>query len=62
MAQLEANKWRVVEDIELWLLWKLQVAKLVPLPSYARLLPSKWVYKIKRSGIFKAHFVTKGDH
>lgn len=33
----------------------------MPLLIDARLLPSKWVYEIKRSGIYKAYFVTQGD-
>lgn len=33
----------------------------MPLPPGAHLLPSKWVYEIKRSGIYKARYVARGD-
>ncbi|CAM6126890.1 unnamed protein product [Calypogeia fissa] len=62
MACPDAEKWKVAEETELAQLKKLQVACLVPLPQGARLLPSKWVYSLKRtSGIYKARFVARGD-
>lgn len=33
----------------------------MPLSLGACLLPSKWVYEVKRSGIYKARFVARGD-
>lgn len=61
MARPEADRWKVAEDIELSQLRKLRVAKLISLPLGARLLPSKWVYEVKRSGIYKVRFVARGD-
>jgi hypothetical protein len=53
MKQPDAEKWRAVELTEIDQLKKLKVFELVPLPKGARLLPSKWVYSIKRSGLYK---------
>lgn len=50
MARLEAAQWKATEDIELSQLRKLQVARLMPLPSSSHLLPSKWVYEVNASG------------
>lgn len=33
----------------------------MPLPTGVWILPSKWVYKIKRCGIYKACFVARSD-
>jgi hypothetical protein len=40
---------------------KMQVKKLVVLPEGAQLIPSKWAYDIKRTGVYKARFVARGD-
>lgn len=62
MSRPDANQWNAAEQTELAQLKKLQVARLVPLPVGARLLPSRWVYSHKRtSGLYKARFVARGD-
>lgn len=62
MSRPDAAKWLEAEQLEIAQLEKLKVARLVPLPCGARLLPSKWVYSHKRtSGIYKARFVARGD-
>jgi hypothetical protein len=55
------DQWVEAEHCELRQLAKLKVARLVPLPPGARLIPSKWAYKVKRNGNLKARFVARGD-
>lgn len=57
LASPNVKKWVEAEQKELFQLKRLTVARLVTLPPGARLLPSKWVYKVKRTGLFKARFV-----
>lgn len=61
MSTTEAVQWQQAELLELQQLKKLNVATLVPLPPGARLLPSKWVYNVKRNGVYKARLVARGD-
>lgn len=61
MTGPNAEQWKASEHIELEQLCKLKTAKLVPLPPGARLLPSRWVYKVKGNGIHQAHFHVHGD-
>jgi hypothetical protein len=56
-----AAEWIAAENRELDQLSKLKVARLVILPEGARLIPSKWVYNVKRNGHYKARFVARGD-
>jgi hypothetical protein len=61
MSRDDAKQWKEAEEREVNQLELLKVAKLVKLPPGARLLPFKWVYEIKRTGVYKARFVARGD-
>jgi hypothetical protein len=56
----DAAEWLAAEKKELDQVDKMNVKKLVVLPEGARLIPSKWAYDIKRTGVYKAHFVARG--
>lgn len=61
MASDNATQWKAAEDREMVQLQHLKVVELVPLPPKAQLLPTKWVYTIKKNGLFKARFIVRGD-
>lgn len=61
MAQSDAYKWKEAEEKEVNQLNKLKVVEMVPLPPGAHVLPSRWVFTKKKSGLYKVQFVARGD-
>lgn len=62
MSLPKAAQWKEAEERKMTQLGhRLKVAHLVTLPLGARLLPSKWSYKIKWNDTYKARFVVRGD-
>jgi hypothetical protein len=63
MESGEQDQWRAAMDQEIASLKENQVYTVEPIPSNARVLPTKWVYRRKPAGdgvVHKARFVAKG--
>ncbi|KAI2837039.1 hypothetical protein CBS147343_10000 [Aspergillus niger] len=60
MACAEASKWREAVHREMREQIKQGTFRVVPRPRNTRLLPLKWVFKIKHDGTYKARLVVKG--
>lgn len=57
MSKSDATVWGEVEIGELVWFEELHVYCLVPLPEGAQVFPSRWIYSIKRTGLYKCCFV-----
>jgi transposase InsO family protein len=57
----DADKWWEAINREYDALVRKEVFKLVPRLKTMRVLPGKWVLKIKRDGVFKARWVVSGN-
>jgi hypothetical protein len=60
MSTDDAEKWKESTLRELSSLYKNKTWTVVPRPKNARVVKSRWVYRIKENGIFKARFCAKG--
>lgn len=60
MSCLEATKLLEAIIKELAQLDYIKATLLIVAPPNVRVLPSKWAYKIKCYGFYKAHFVMRG--
>ncbi|CCK72699.1 uncharacterized protein KNAG_0L00780 [Huiozyma naganishii CBS 8797] len=54
------NEWYAACDREFWALYDTKTFELVDLPPNRRAIPTKWVFSVKDSGLFKARLVVQG--